>query len=231
MRGLMRIIVAGLIGLILALWTWTRPGDPALFAAGPDQATVTVHILNNGFHTDLAVPRQALEAEGGPLAEASGSLGQGDWILIGWGDATFFVDQTPMETRILDGLRAFFWPGNASVVMLDPETGDPRLRFPPDRRRSLRLSPAALSALLDRVEGSLILKDGSPVVSTARPGDGARFFRSHETFWIGYLCNSWTARVLNAGGLPVRPLRAVTAGEVVATVDRAAKLDTGHAGD
>jgi len=230
-RGLVRILLAAALGLFVALWTWTRPGDPALFPAGPGEAAVTVHILNNGFHTDLAVPRQALEGEGGPLAEASRTLGQGDWILIGWGDATFFVDQAPMETRILDGLRAFFRPGNASVIMLDPETGDPRHRFPPERRRSLRLSPAALAALLDRVEGSLILADGSPLVSTARPGDGARFFRSHETFWIGYLCNSCTARVLNAGGLPVRPLRAVTAGEVVATLDRAAKLDTGHGED
>ena len=63
------------------------------------------------------------------MAEASRSLGRGDWILIGWGDATFFVDQSPMETRLLDGLRAFFWPGNASVVMLDPEPGDPTRRF------------------------------------------------------------------------------------------------------
>jgi len=84
--------------------------------------------------------------------------------------------------------------------------------------------------MLDRVEGSLILADGQPVVSTARPADGARFFRSRETFWIGYLCNSWTARVLNAGGLPIRPVRAVTAGEVVATLDRAAQLDTGRQG-
>jgi hypothetical protein len=225
-RGLIQLFLVAALGLIAALWTWTRPGDPALVAAAPDQAAVTVHILNNGFHTDLAVPRRALEIQGGPLAEASRSLGQGDWILIGWGDATFFVDQTPMETRVLDGVRAFLWPGNASVVMLDPEAGDPSRRFAPDRRRSLRLTEKGLSAMLDRVEGSLILVDGSPVVSTARPGDGARFFRSRETFWIGYLCNSWTARVLNAGGLAVRPLRAVTAGEIVATLDRAAKLDS-----
>jgi hypothetical protein len=33
------------------------------------------------------------------------------------------------------------------------------------------------------------------------------------------------ARVLNAGGVPVRPLRAVTAGEVIASLDRG-ELDT-----
>ena len=225
-HGLLRLVLAGALGLVAALWTWTRPGDAALFPARADEPGVVVHILNNGFHTDLAVPRAAFEAGGGPLAKASRSLGAGDWILIGWGDATFFVDQSPMEGRLLDGVRAFFMPGNASVVMLDPETGNPAHRFPAERRRTLRLSQDGFMAMRARVEASLALEGGRPLTTTTRPGDGAHFFASRETFWIGYLCNSWTARVLNAGGLPVRPLRAVTAGEVVATLDRATKLDT-----
>jgi hypothetical protein len=219
------VLLAGLLGLIAALWTWTRPGDPALFPAG-GAGGVTVHVLNNGFHTDIAVPRAALEARGGPLAEASRSVGAGDWILIGWGDAKFFVDTSPMEDRLPDGARAFFAPGNASVVMLDPETGDPSRRFAPTSRRTLALSPEAFAALRGRVEGSLALVEGRPRLSTAREGDGAHFFASREPFWIGYPCNGWTARVLNAAGLPIRPLRAATAGEVIVTIDRA-QLDTG----
>jgi hypothetical protein len=224
MRRLGAFLLAALLGLVAALWTWTRPGDPALFPTqGP--GGVTVHALNNGFHTDLAVPRAALEAGGGPLAEASRSIGPGDWVLIGWGDAKFFIDTSPMEHRIPDGLRAFFSPGNASVVMLDPESGDPSRRFAPERRRTLTLSPEAFAGLRGRVEGSLSLVEGRPRLSTAREGSGAHFFASREHFWIGYLCNNWTARVLNAAGLPVRPLRAETAGEIIATIDRA-QLDT-----
>jgi hypothetical protein len=219
MRGAGGLLLAGILGLVAGLWTWTRPGADVPSVAGE---AVTVHVLNNGFHTDLAVPRAMLEAGGGPLAEASRSVGPGEWILIGWGDARFFVDTTPMEGRLLDGARAFFRPGNASVVMLDPETGDPSRRFPRERRRTLILSPEAFQGLRERVERSLDLTDGRPLLSTAREGAGARFFASHEPFWIGYLCNAWTARVLNAAGLDIRPLRAVTAGEVVATVDRAA---------
>lgn len=219
MRVVGAFVLAGLLGAIVALWTWTRPAAPMLQAG---ERTIPVHVLNNGFHTDIAVPRAALEAGGGPLAEASRSVGAGDWILIGWGDAKFFVDPSPMEGRIPDGLRAFFRPGNASVVMLDPEAGDPSARFSVERRRTLMLSPAAFAGLRGRVQGSLSLDDGRPRLSTARDGDEAHFFASREHFWIGYLCNSWTARVLNAAGLPIRPARAVTAGEVIATVDRAA---------
>jgi len=222
-------VLAACLGVVAALWTWTLPGDPTRFPATVTDG-VEIHILNNGFHTDLAVPRARFEAGGGPLAEASRSLGAGDWVLIGWGDATFFVDESPMEGRLLDGARAFFMPGNASVVMLDPEVGDPQRRFAPDSRRTLRLSQAGFDAMRSRIEASLELEDGRPRLSTARPGAGAQFFASQEKFWIGYLCNSWTARVLNAAGLPVRPMRAVTAGEVIASLDRA-KLDTARSRD
>ena len=219
MRGLRPILAAGVLGWVAALWTWTLAGDPAALAGGPDG--IPVHVLNNGFHTDLAVPRAALEARGGPLAEASRSLGPGDWVLIGWGDARFFTDTTPMESRIPDGVRAFLWPGNASVVMLDPETGDPSRRFPPKARRSLYLTPDGIAGLMGRIERSLALSEGRPRRTLARAGDGAHFFASRESFWIGHLCNNWTARVLNAGGLSVRPQRSETAGEVMAAIDRA----------
>ncbi len=212
------LFIASLLGLLAGLWTWTRPGAEVAPGEGPP---VVVHILNNGFHTDLAVPRAALERQGGPLAEASRSVGAGDWILVGWGDARFFVDTSPMEGRLLDGARAFFRPGNPSVVMLDPHAGDPTQGLPAGKVRTLSLSPAAFTAMTDRVEQSLALEDGRARLSTARPGSGAHFFASREHFWIGYLCNSWTARVLNAAGLDIRPMRAVTAGEVVATLDRA----------
>ncbi len=55
---LTRTLLAIIIGAVAALWTWTAAGDPAL-AARPGEATTRVHLLNNGFHTDLAVPRAA----------------------------------------------------------------------------------------------------------------------------------------------------------------------------
>ena len=225
-----RFLIAALIGLIAALWTLTRPGDPALYPARPDEAGVVVYLLDNGFHTDLAVPRAALIKGGGPLAEATASLASGDWVLVGWGDATFYVDQSPIPGRLAEGARAFFRPGNASVVMLDPETKDPARRFMPEDRQALRLSAAGMAALRARVQASLATDAaGRPITAAARPDDDARFFESRETFWVGHLCNHWTAELLSAAGLPVRPFRAVTSGEVMRTAARgqadAAKLD------
>jgi len=229
-RGLAALALAAAVGLVAALWTWTLAGDPGLFPASTDEPGVVVHILDNGFHTDLAAPRALLEHGGGPLAEATRGLAPGDWVLIGWGDATFYVDQRPITDRLADGIRAFFRPGNTSVVMLDPAYGDPAARFAPKDRRAIRLSPEGMAALHARIEGSLDLQAGAARLVAARPGDDARFFASREHFWIGYLCNHWSARVLNAAGLPVRPLRAATSAEVMRTVEAAAKLDRAASG-
>lgn len=223
------LLLAAAVGWTAAAWTWTRPADPAL-ALQPGGEAVTVYLLDNGFHTDLAVPRAALMRTPGPLADAAATLAPGDWILIGWGDAKFYVDQSPMGERLPDGARAFFKPGNPSVVMLDPEQADPRDRFAEDGRAALNLSRVGFERMMRRVERSLALSDGHARIAAARPGDDARFFASNETFSIAYLCNHWSARVLNAGGLAVRPLRSVTSSEVMATVRRA-ELDTASARD
>ncbi len=231
--GLGPLVAAMALGAAAALWTWTAPGDAALWPAaraGVEAAGVEVHVLDNGFHTDLAVPRAALEARTGPLAEAVRGLPPGDWILIGWGDARFYVDQSPITDRLADGARAFFRPGNASVIMLDPAQRDPRDLVAADRRRSLRLSAAGFEAMADHIEASLDLEDGHARIAAARAGDDARFFASREHFWIGRLCNHWSAGVLNAAGLPARPLRSITSSEVMATVERA-QLDIAPARD
>ncbi|MBB3872636.1 DUF2459 domain-containing protein [Brevundimonas mediterranea] len=213
--------LAVLIGVVAALLTWTRPGAPIPTTA---DAPVAVYLLDNGFHTDLAVPRAALEQRGGPLAQAIATVPPGDWILIGWGDATFYVDQSPISDRLPDGARAFFRPGNPSVLMLDPEAQDPRDRYPAHRRAGLRLTPTAFDRMAGRIETSLDLSHGAPRIVTARPGDDARFFAGRESFSILHLCNHWTAGVLNAGGVTIRPARSVFSGEVMQSV-RAAELD------
>jgi hypothetical protein len=214
-RGL---FAAGLLGLIAGLWTWTLRGDPDLRAETPVARLI---VLDNGFHTDLALPRAALEEGGGALAQAVRALPPGDWIIFGWGDARFYVDQSPVQDRLPDGARAFFMPGNASVLMLDPHAGEPGRGMRADRRRYVEVGPQALAALRRRLRATLDLSDGAPRLVAARPGDDARFYAARGHFWILNLCNTWAARTLNAAGFPVRPLRSVVSPEVLAAVDRA----------
>ncbi|KQS57758.1 hypothetical protein ASG17_02095 [Brevundimonas sp. Leaf363] len=199
-------------------WTWTKPGAPD---RGTEPPVATLLVLDNGFHTDIALPRAALIEGTGPLAEAARALPPGDWVRIGWGDAVFYVDQTPIADRIPDGARAFFMPGNRSVVMLDPVQSDPATSTGEEAHVAVPLSASALASLRARVEGAMFLKDGRAVIAAQRPGDDARFYASTETFWVGHLCNHWTAGLLNAAGIPIQPVRAITSGGVM----KAAELD------
>lgn len=225
------LVLAALVGFAAALLTWTTPGRSTSSEAGSQR--ITAYLLDNGFHTDLVVPRAALMERGGPLAQAVADLGRGDWIVIGWGDAKFYVDQSPIADRLPDGARAFFRPGNPSVLMLDPEIEDPQARYAADGRATLVLTRPAFDRMGDRIEASLDLSKGGPRVAAVRPGDDARFFASRETFSILHLCNHWSAQVLNAAGLPIRPVRSILSAEVLATArgGGSAELDTVARGD
>ena len=229
LRPTLGLIAAALLGLFVALMSWTREGQ-APYPAAPGDDGVTIHLLDNGFHSDLAISRRDLARGGGRLKAALDRTGPGDWVLVGWGDARFYVDQSPIHHRLPDGARAFFASGNPSVVMLDPYQGDPARLGPDEKRRSLTLSTEGFAALRARLEASLALSDGAPRVAAARPGDDVRFFASRETFSLVHLCNHWTAQVLAAGGVGVRPVRSVLSAEVVDAA-RVAALDTGGRGD
>lgn len=214
MRGLIVLLAVAALGLVAGLWSWTRPGAPVADAT----ASVAVHLVDNGFHTDLILPRAALTARPGPLADAVAALPAGDWVRVGWGDARFFPDLRPIQQRLPDGARAFFAPGNASVVMLDPEPAPPR----GGRTVVLDLGAPAAAALAARIEAALALEAGAARTVLIRPHDDARFLAGRETFSILRLCNHWTAAVLHAAGVTTRPAASAFSSQVMA----AAALDS-----
>ena len=99
MHGFGRSLLVGLIGALAALWTWTAPGDPRLWPLPPGETGIPVYLLDNGFHTDMVMPRSALTTASGPLSDAVATLDQGPWVLVGWGDAKFYVDQSPIDRK------------------------------------------------------------------------------------------------------------------------------------
>lgn len=227
------LVLAALGGALAAFATWTRPGAPLAQGHGDDvRPPVPVILLDNGFHSDLAVPRSVLAARPGPLGDAVRSLQPGDWIRVGWGDARFYVEQGPIWKRLPDGARAFFRPGNASVLMLDPSAVDPRETTPAASQAVLMLQASRFDQMAHRIEASLALKDGSARLAASRPGDDAQFFASRETFSILHLCNHWTAEMLHSAGVATRPAHGFFSSEGLRSIKDAqpsapsAELDT-----
>ena len=203
-RALWGLPVVVLLAL-LAIFGVKKPADPALWPAPPAGEHITVYLVDNGYHANLVLPRARLLAHGGPSARALASVPPGPWIAVGWGDERFFTESGMTLRRALDGLRALFAPNNPAVTMFEPLRASPERLWRTGVVR-VEVSRAGFEAMAARIDASLRLADGAPIPGPRGPDPEARFFKSGEHFSVFKLCNHWAAGVLNAGGLPIRPV-------------------------
>jgi hypothetical protein len=201
---------------------WRLPGDPAVHPPRPGEAAVTVYVVDHGWHTDLALPAARVLSRRGASADALRRLPERSWVLVGWGDARFYREQGASLRRLLDGLRALFLPGNDSVVQLRVMQTHPLRRYPRDDVAVLQLSEIGFTRLMRRLDSEFALERGRPVDA----GHGAwtarsRFFAGTRRFHLFQLCNHFTAGLLNAGGIAVRPVPATLPDGVMADARRA----------
>ena len=187
---------------VLVLLT-LHPGDRRLYPANED--AVTVYVLNNGFHTDIALPASEVRAQGGALADAARALPDSQWLVYGWGDAGFYTARGLSPARILDGLRALFWINNPSVIRLYGLDRSPDIAYAGRVATPIHLSSAGFAALDRHMAGSFSTVHNAPVVyPVAETTD--LFFSSHEHFSALRVCNNWTSDQLAAAGLPTAPI-------------------------
>ena len=193
-----------LLGLLVLTLATARPGDRTLYPPRPDDAQA-VWLIDNGFHTNLALPRAAMLAHGGALARAAAQTSPDDWIMVGWGDARFYEATSPWQGRLLDAARAALG-GRPTVVHLEGVPTRPDLAWRTGVHR-IALSSAGLAALLARVDRSFALDAAGALVPLPVPRQpGEAFFASVEGFSAFHLCNHWTSELLAAAGLPTTPV-------------------------
>jgi uncharacterized protein (TIGR02117 family) len=201
----LRYVAAAFLLLLLILTVATaRPGDRRLYPPRPADAQV-VYLIDNGFHSDLALPRAAILAQGGPLAVAAARASPDAWIMVGWGDARFYEAASPWQDRLLDAARAALG-GRPTTVHLEGVPTRPDLAWRSGVRR-IPLSGAGLAALMARVDRSFALdRSGAPIFLPVQRVPDEAFFASREGFSAFHLCNHWTAELLAAAGLPTTPV-------------------------
>lgn len=198
-------IAAGLAALlVVATIATARPGDRRLYPAVGEP--VTVYVLNYGFHTDLALPADVVLARGGRLAEAARAAGDWRWLVIGWGDESFYTGTGMSLERAGDGLRALFWPGNKSVIRFTGLNTRPDQAYLNTDTAAIALSREGFEAMAASVEASLVTVDGEPLLASGMRDMPGVFYPSRESFSILRMCNNWTSDQLAAAGLPTTPM-------------------------
>ena len=190
-------VSVGILGSALVLGAIPVPTGQAVVAA---QATdVTVHIVSNGFHTDIVLP-----ADGGTLATlgldpadfpVDHALVQG-WA-IGWGSRTAYTSLravSDLSPAIIAEAIAF----DETVMHVAPVgalgEGEGIYR--------LRLSAERYDALLASVEAGFAKGDRNALAGITQ-GFGDRFYAGAGRFTAWFGCNAWVARRLREAGVPV----------------------------
>lgn len=203
-----RLFRLGLVTALVALLVSAtgRPGDPRLYPPKAGRQTVTAYVVDNGYHTEIALPSAFVHARGGASAKALSQLSPSPWVMIGWGDAAFYAGRGWSPRRIGEAFSAALPPANASRLRLTPLTREPSETFG-DSALRLTLSEAGAERMLRRLDRAFRrLQDGSPVRAPAAPHHGsALFFEGAEDFGFPKLCNNWTGDVVAYAGLPVTP--------------------------
>jgi uncharacterized protein (TIGR02117 family) len=174
------------------------------------RAAASIVVTSNGWHSGIALPRPAVPET---IIPEAADFPAAAWLEFGWGDAEYYP--TPRPTAGLALSAAF--PGPA-VLHVSGLPGHPAQTFPTVEVFTFALTPAQHGPLLAALAASFERRGGARAQPLAAPGLYAfsRFYPATGRFHAFNTCNTWTARILAAAGLPISPGGIHTADELVA---------------
>ena len=173
--------------------TRERPG--AYVARGP--ANKSVYFVNNGWHTGIAVRKTDV-----PPSWPAKDFGTADFLEVGWGNNRFYRAQ---KTNAAMALRAAF-PSESAIQVVGIK-GSPKSFFRDSEVLGVRISAEGLQRLCQFV-GDTFQRDARGdciYLGLGVSGPSSRFYGAVGQYHLTNTCNVWTARAMEAAGVPVRP--------------------------
>ena len=216
-----RVLFFGFAALIFAGCAVRKQPDVRARSGPLDQS---VYLVNNDWHTGLAVRKDAVQSVW-PVKDFPSA----DFLEVGWGNNRFYRAQ---KTNVLLAAQAAF-PSESAMQVVGVK-GSVASFFRGDEVLQVRISAEEVRRLCAFI-GGYFQRDahGQPVyLGPGVCGPTSRFYGSVGRYSIGTTCNVWTAQALQAAGLPVRP--AMTAEGLASQVRRfavpasAPPLPAGH---
>ena len=165
----------------------------------PEPLTETILVLDDGWHTEVALPAASLDE---PLARFRGSFPANPWISFSFGERRYELQQ---KHDALDNLIALL-PGPGIVMVIGHIATIPSGNETLHATR-LKISRAGLDRLQDFLwrDFSTGAYAGVEMLRDA-PEFNMRVYASPASYDATYTCNTWTLEALRAAGLPTSPL-------------------------
>ena len=190
-------LLAVLLAYLLAAFTLgsivLTPED----AAGDD---ITVYLITNGIHTDLALPLKNDTFDWTTIINPGDSYAaSSDWgyAAFGWGDRGFYVE-TPhwRDLKISTALNAASGLGDSIIHV----TYYPTL-WESAHSIAISMPRAHYRRLAESIRDQFALHDGRAVVAASAYGDNDTFYAAHGQYSLFHTCNSWVNHRLSDAGL------------------------------
>ena len=179
-----------------------------------------VRVVSNGWHAAIVVRRIAL-VETGLVPEAD-DFPNAAFIEFGWGDRAYYPTPEPTLGMTLD---AALRPTPAVMYMAGyarPPKGvydGADIVSVPMPRQAFRHMVRAVAGYFDRGE------EKRSDIFARGPRPNSNFYRAHGRFHLFNNCNTWTARVLRAGGVNMSPAGVIMASQLMSSLRATLPLD------
>jgi uncharacterized protein (TIGR02117 family) len=182
------------LAVLLAGWVTGCAGIPTGAALPAGEATI--YVVGRGWHTDIGLP---VEEVAGPLASLERDFPGVRFMVFGFGERDYYIGRSEGSGEMLTAL----FPSK-SAILLTALRVPPTEAFESQQVVLLHLSRAGVERIVARLwDGLEKREDGSAVRLAEGPYPGSAFYASSETYDALHTCNTWTARMLREGGVPV----------------------------
>jgi uncharacterized protein (TIGR02117 family) len=217
----MRRPIAALAWLVCAGWLAACDPAPPLLAPADNALRVhAVRVVSNGWHTAIVVPRPELVATG-LLPEADDFL-DAAFLEFGWGDRVYY----PAKKKTLGmALRAAL-SATPAVMHMAGLARAPELTYADFEVVSMALTEGEFRHLVRAIAGDFKRPEGGRAEPISRGlYRDSNFYDARGMFHLFNTCNTWTARMLRAGGVNLSASGIITADELVARLRAAVGLN------
>lgn len=167
-----------------------------------------LYVVERGWHTDIGLP---VTEVGGPLASLEQDFPGVRFMVFGFGEREFYMSRTAGSGEMLAALLP-----SKSAILMTALLVAPDEAFAGHRVAVLRLPQSGVDTVAGLIWDELEkTPEGAAVRLAPGPYPGSLFYASRETYDAFNTCNTWTASLLHAGGLPVNHAGVLLAGQVM----------------
>jgi len=171
---------------------------------GPD----VIYAIDRGWHTDIGLP---VEEMGGRLGSLQQRFPGVRFLTFGFGERQYLLSRRATLGEMLSALLP-----SQSALLVTALIATPEAAFGAQHVVVLHVTTDGMARIEAAIWQELeTTPDGTPKLLADGPYPGSMFFAARGTYDAFDTCNTWTAQMLRAGGLPVSASGVLFAGQVM----------------